>query len=128
MNDYARCSDNTQAGQPGECKLRPHGSFGGERWEITPARARSWVAHRFAEFRGDSDLFRRLGPLDADEFALLLFDLDCYEGLWNRYHAGRGPKPPAAHKYLLPGREHWGAAARIGPSTGPAVRCGDASG
>lgn len=79
-------------------------------WEITEDRAREWFRHRFGWLR---DGILRRGPLDRGELALLLLDLDCYEGLVTRYLEGRGPQPPPLHEYLLPGREHWGELARL---------------
>lgn len=85
----------------------------GGRWEITPERAVWWLSHRFASLRGDSQFMRGLGPLDESEMFLLLADLDCYEGMLVRYLRGLGPRPPAPHAYLLPGREEWGRLARL---------------
>jgi hypothetical protein len=79
--------------------------FARQQWEITPDRAARWTGHRFREGRGLADsLFALLG----NEWGLLLTDLECYHGMRRQWERGLGPKPPPAHEYLRPGREHWG--------------------
>jgi hypothetical protein len=87
-----------------EC-LRPRGAGfpSAGRWELTPEHAAEWGRHNFAGRRGDTGYFRRLGDLSADEFALLLWDLDCWHDL-----VRRGCNPPPLEAYLLAGREEWG--------------------
>lgn len=87
----------------------PHGV----RWEITEERAREWVASEpdwlFAGFGALS----RLGPLDASEFYLLRLDILAYRSLLDRAARGLAPHPGSPAAYLRPGREEWGALARL---------------
>lgn len=80
----------------------------GARWEVTPEHAAQWLAHRFAGLRGDSSFLRTLGDLAGHDLALLLWDLDLYEGLERRGH-----NLPPIDQYLRPGREHWGSIAGL---------------
>jgi hypothetical protein len=117
--------------QPGQRNPTPfdeHGAWSGDgsspagvfpdsaHWEVTAPHAETWLKHGFFARRGDTNRMRQLGDLSEDEFAMLLWDLDLYEGLWRRWVARNGllarelqePRPPHIVDYLRPGREEWG--------------------
>ena len=96
----------------------------GPLWELTPERVWRWFEHNFSGARGDSRYFRRGAALDDGELSLLLWDLDYYRGLCERYLRGQGPQPPPLDRYLQgylvdaetgdpeECRQHWGEFAR----------------
>lgn len=89
---------------------------GGIKWRITYSTASGWLGHSFWGLRGDSQFTRRLSDLAGNELAQLLWDLDCYQGLLERWQVGlllpefmaHWGTFPLIHEYLRPGREHWG--------------------
>ncbi len=87
----------------------------GPEWELTPERVWSWFQHGFSRLRGDCAFVRALGRLDANELALLIWDLECYHGLCLRYLRGQGPRPRPLAEYL----EGW----QTDPRTGEVEEC-----
>jgi len=85
------------------CGYRGAGFPAGGQWELTSQHVRLWLLHNFEARRGDTNHFRALGDLSADEFALFLWDLDCWNDLMRR-----GVPVPPLELYLESGREHWG--------------------
>src|SRR5688572_15688614 len=82
--------------------------FRGSRWEITEDRAWWWFVTRFRRAIEESRFLDCLRRIDDHEVLLLVYDLDCYEGLCLRYLNGRGPRPAPIVEYLSAGREGWG--------------------
>jgi hypothetical protein len=82
-------------------------------WEITRERAGRWLEWNFEELRDGCRFLELIGPLDEAEVMLLLWDLDQYVALWERYSVGRGSRPPHLAEYLRPGREDWGLVGRL---------------
>lgn len=80
----------------------------GQPWELTPEHCREWLLHNFQGRRGDTNHFRRLADLADDEWALLLWDLDCWFDLRRQADLGRRPLPPPLHEYLRESRADWG--------------------
>lgn len=77
-------------------------------WRICEERCRQWQRHMFAAECSDTAHFRSGVDLSADELALFLWDLRCWQDLVRKSARGACPHPGPLHAYLLPGREDWG--------------------
>lgn len=72
-------------------------------WILDEHNLSQWLRHNFEGRRGDTNAFRTMGDLSNGEFALLLWDLDCYNDL-----VRRGLPTGGFEGYFGAGREDWG--------------------
>ncbi len=105
----------------------------GPRWELTRTNTGAWLLHNFWGWRGETGFARAFGEFVGSEIGLLLLDLDCFVGIWDRWITRNwvrhrlwerpahrvlppcpdDPRPPYLEEYLAESRENWGMLARL---------------
>lgn len=82
----------------------------GSSWAVTPKHAQQWARHEFGFLFRNRGIVAALKQLDCDEIFLLRLDILTWRQWRADYNARRRHDcPPALWRYLLPGREEWGA-------------------